>query len=174
LTPLYLFLNGLTVLSSAADRSVPVALIALLFACQESRVPEGALMYSITVTGLEDTCHPDASTGSVEDFTYSVALDASESTIYIDDQVFAVGQVSGCTIEYNTVVIGEETEGDGEVRWQLFGTADFDPGDDACVEGDKDWDGTETFEIVSSEDDVLEEGCTYTATTSGSFAGRTE
>ncbi|MFZ5480708.1 MAG: hypothetical protein ACOZNI_28365 [Myxococcota bacterium] len=151
-----------------------MGLFVLLAACQQSRVPAGALLYEITVTGTEDTCHPDAEEGYQETFTYAVALDAAETTIYIDDQVFAIGTIKGCEVEYNTVVIGEETEADGEVRWQLFGSADFDPGDDSCVEGENDWFGNETFEIVSTEDETLEEGCTYATEVAGTFKGQVE
>jgi hypothetical protein len=132
-------------------------------------VPEDALHYSVTVTGLADSCHPDSTDGYEEKFDYAVAFDASSATIYVGEDVFAIGSISGCNLSYQTVVIGETTENDGDVRWQLYGEAQMDRGDNACVDGDGDWAGTESFEIVESDSDTLEIGCTYDMTTSGSY-----
>lgn len=140
----------------------------LLLACQqESKVPEDATGYSITVTAEKDECHPDATEGYEETFQYFIALDGSSASIYIDEQLFASGIVSGCAITYQTPIIGEDTEKDGNVKWQLFGEANFDDGSDACVTGKNDWEGTEYFEIVSTENDTLEPGCEYQTTTAG-------
>lgn len=139
-----------------------------LLACkEESKIPEGAVGYEITVTAVADQCHPDANEGYEETFIYHLALDASTATIYIDEQIFAVGLASGCTLSYQTPIIGEESESDGDIKWQLFGEASLDAGDDACVPGENDWEGTEAFEIVLSEDDTLEPGCEYRTETTG-------
>ena len=140
----------------------------LLLACQQaSKVPENATPYLITVTATKDECHPAATDGYEEKFTYFIALDGSSASIYIDEQLFASGIVSGCSITYQTPIIGEESENDGNIKWQLFGQADFDDGSDACVSGDNDWEGTEYFEIVSTENDTLEPGCEYQTDTVG-------
>ena len=145
-----------------------LAAIAAIAACkEESKVPEGAAGYAITVTAVADQCHPDSEQGYTESFDYFIALDASTATIYIDEQVFAIGIASGCTLSYQTPIIGEDTDNDGNVKWQLFGEASLDAGDDACVPGENDWEGTEAFEIVSSEDDTLEPGCEYRTETTG-------
>lgn len=140
----------------------------MMLACKhESKLPEGGTSYDITVTATKDECHPAATEGYEETFTYYIALDGSTAGVYIDEQLFASGTVSGCTITYQTPIIGEESEQDGDIKWQLFGQADFDDGSDACVAGDKDWAGTEYFEIVATENDSLEPGCQYLTDTSG-------
>lgn len=155
-----------------------MSFLLLLAACTNSRVPEDAIFFDVTVTtgnndddALVDECHPDLAEvpGYQESFQYALALDGSKVTVYIGEDVFAVGSFSGCDLTYSTVVIGEETDADGPVKWQLTGTAMVDPSEGAdCVEGDDDWAGTETFEIVSSEEDTLEPGCEYEMTTVGS------
>jgi hypothetical protein len=146
-----------------------VLLFALL-ACQESRVPADADHFTVTVTATSDTCHPDASEGYEETFEYAVFFaDAQRAEVYVGEELFAVGTIAGCTLSYQTVVFGEETEADGNVKWQLFGEAQFDtvPGADACVDGEDDWLGEEVFEIVSSVDETLEPGCQYVTETRG-------
>jgi hypothetical protein len=152
-------------------------LLAALLACTESRIPEGALFYDVTVApadvdedGLIDSCHPDAPVAAFEDtYRYAVFFDAERAEIYVGEELFAVGSLGGCRLQYQTVVVGEESDADGDVKWQLFGSAALDPGDDACVEGEGDWTGSEVFEIVASEDDVLSVGCTYETQTTGVF-----
>lgn len=148
---------------------LPLVPLLALFACQQSKVPENALHFDVEVTAVADGCHPEATAGYVETFEYAVAFDASSATIYIGEDVFAVGSVTGCDLIYQTVVIGGETESDGEVRWQLFGQAQIDAGTDACVEGENDWEGTESFVIQDTEEDTLEPGCSYDTETNGRF-----
>lgn len=160
---------------------MPIFALALL-ACQEPKVPEDALTFDVEVTagdidgdGLADTCHPDATEGWQDSFVYSVVFEtAADGTIativYVGDTVFATGtMMDGCKMSYQTVVTGEDTEADGEVRWQLFGESMFDRGDDACAEGEGDWIGTEWFEVVSSTEETLPAGCTYEMTTAGTY-----
>lgn len=157
-------------------------LLFALVACQESKIPEDALHFEVEVTaadidedGLADNCHPDATEGFQDSFEYVVALEVQQdgamvTTIYIGETAFAAGtMVSGCEMQYQTVVMGETTEDDGDVRWQLFGQAEYDAGNDGCVDGDGDWVGTEWFEVVTSVDETLEEGCTYEMNTTGRF-----
>ncbi len=149
-----------------------LTLVLSLLACEQSRVPEDAIYFEVEVTGNIDECHPEAEGGYRETFTYALAFDASSATIYIGEDVFAVGTIVGCDLEYHTVVIGEDTEADGAVKWQLYGSASVDPSPgDACVEGEAEWEGTEFFEIVSSEDETLVPGCQYSMTASGNLAG---
>lgn len=139
-----------------------------LIACNNgSDVPEGGTTYQVTVTAIEDECHPEATSGYKEEFTYYVFLDASSASVYIGEQLFAVGLASGCTLSYQTPIIGEESDNDGKIKWQLFGEAEIDAGDDACVPGENDWEGTEAFEVVTSEEESLEVGCEYKTEVTG-------
>lgn len=151
-------------------------LVLSLFACQESRIPEDALYFDVQVEAADtdddsyvDNCHPDDDVKAYkESFTYALVFEASAATIYIGEDVFASGTITGCSLTYETVVIGEETDGDGEVKWKLVGVADVDVVEgDACVDGDDDWSGSEYFEIVSSSEETLEPGCTYEMSTVG-------
>jgi hypothetical protein len=164
-------------------RSLHVLLVLSLLACSNSKVPDDAIFYDVTVTtaidedggrpGTSDECHPDATEGYEDNFTYAVAFDGSKATIYIGEDVFAIGTITGCDLTYSTVVIGSETENDGPVKWQLTGTASVDPSEgDACVEGERDWEGSEYFEIVASEEETLEVGCQYGLNTFGGLVGQ--
>ncbi len=148
-----------------------------LLACNESKIPEDALFYDVTVQvenndddPLVDECHPDLTDvpGYQETFSYAVAFEGSKATLYIDEAVYAIGTITGCELTYSTVVYGSDTEADGPVKWQIFGGARVDPTEgDACVEGEDDWEGWENIEIVSSEEETLEPGCQYEMTTLG-------
>ncbi len=160
----------------------------LLLACgRDSVIPEGSIYFDVTVTAEDvdgdtfiDTCHPDATELEAysETFRYAVFFDANRAEVYVvtdtdvgqDAQLFAVGSLNGCDMEYATVIVGEETESDGEVKWKLSGAAAFDVGTNQCVDEEgADWLGTEIFEIESSTDDTLEVGCTYELRTTGVY-----
>lgn len=138
-----------------------ILLLSLLACNRGSAVPEGGTTYQVTVTAKTDECHPESTTPYQEEFSYYIFLDASNASVYIGEQLFAVGLASGCTLTYQTPIIGEESDADGKIKWQLFGEAEVDAGDDACVPGENDWEGSESFEVVASDDDTLEVGCEY-------------
>jgi hypothetical protein len=155
-----------------------VLLVLALVACDNSKIPDDALFYDVVVNAEDvdddsfvDTCHPDATIpGYTETFTYAVAFEGSKATIWVDESIFAVGTITGCDLTYTTVVFGEESDADGALKWQLTGVANVDPAEgDACVEGTDDWQGYEIFEIISSEEETLEPGCTYETSTLGTF-----
>lgn len=146
----------------------------LLLACiDNSRVPEGALVYSVEVTGTADSCHTDGSmdNGWQDTFEYAVAFDASSADLYMDGQPFAAGTLSGCNLTYQSVVIGDDERAAGALKWQLTGSSkvETDASGDACVDGDTEWEGTETITVISSDDDAIEPGCTYTMSTVGDY-----
>ena len=80
-------------------------LLALLLACaEESRVPEGALFYDVTVTATADSCHPDATEGYEETFRYAVFFGSSASAdaasgaraeVYVGEELFAAPAYAG-------------------------------------------------------------------------------
>jgi hypothetical protein len=144
-------------------------LLLALFACQESRVPEDAYFYDVTVTATADTCHPEAQEGYEETFRYAVFFDAERAEVYVGEELFALGSIAGCRLSYETVTFGQDTEDDGNVKWKLRGEADIDPGEGPCVEGEDAWSGTEVFEILANEPETLEPGCTFTTETRGAF-----
>jgi len=72
-------------------------------------------------------------------------------------------------------VIGERRGENGEfwVKWQLVGAAVLRQGGASCelTEG-VDWEGTEVFEVVETDDPSLVLGCTYTMSVVGTYIGR--
>ena len=129
----------------------------------------------------EDTCHeePVNFNGDLE-MEYTIQFDGPRASLFVANspgktaQVFAAGGISGCEINYESVVWGEEHDG-YQIRWQLSGSALFRQSGDACgLPANIDWQGTETFQIITSEDDNLPAGCGYTMGVEGAFAGQRE
>lgn len=156
--------------------SVLAVLSVSLTGCiDNSNVPDEALVYTVTVTGIgPDTCHSDDWEGNDEGyretFEYAVAFDASAASIYANGEPFAAGSLSGCNLTYQTVVIGEDDRAAGALKWQLTGTAKIETDESGtCVDGDAEWEGTETYTVIASEDDTMEAGCTYPTSTVGDY-----
>ncbi len=138
----------------------------LLAACQG---PLPGAYWDVEQSLDEDLCNatPIPTSGS---FEYRVVYDAQDITLAIEEDEFATGTVSGCFLDYQTVVWPEERDG-FNIAWQMEGSATASKGgDDGCtVEGGVDWSGTETFTIITSEDPDLSPGCTYTVALQGTF-----
>ena len=140
----------------------------ILAACETSKIPADSSHFRVTASALEDA-------GSYsETFDYYLSFDSSSGEIFIGEDAFARGTVSGCDVVYQSVVVGQDTA-KGSVKWQLYGQASIESAEgDPCVDGDDDWSGTEYFEIVASEDEAIEVGTTYELQTHGSYEGVTE
>lgn len=151
----------------------PALSAVLLAGCVDnSKVPEGALVYDVDVTGIgPDSCHPGSTEGWADSFQYAIALDGSSADVYSDGEPMAAGTISGCNLSYQTVVIGDDGRAGGAIKWQLTGVAriESDSSGDACVDGDAEWEGTETITVIASEDEAIEVGCTYPMSTVGQF-----
>lgn len=143
--------------------------LVLLSACNPSKVPEDAIWYTITVTGIgPDECHPGNTEGYQDAFDYAIGFTGSRADVYVDGEPFASGTINGCNLTYHTVVYGTTTDA-GELKWELNGQAQLDPGNDSCVEGDGDWMGTETFTIVDTDIDDMDVPCDYPMSTTGTY-----
>ncbi|MEY3213689.1 MAG: hypothetical protein RIT28_4170 [Pseudomonadota bacterium] len=151
--------------------------------------------WDVVFAGYEDLCN-DPPKASQERFTYALLFDGSTSALTINGEGFANGTRAGCTMDYQSAVIGEDRDG-GAVQWQLTGTAYYRTGGESCnmderveeVFGDAgvdwatygfdpempltdvDWVGIETFTIVGSEVESIPLGCTYSAVVSGVYLG---
>lgn len=142
--------------------------IFLMLACETSKIPAESQHFTVTASAL------DGQGTYAEEFEYYLSFDASSATIFIGEDAFARGTVTGCDLTYQSVVVGQDTNG-GEVKWQLFGQAGIETAEgDPCVDGDDDWTGTEWFEIVASEDETIEVGTEYFLDTHGQYKGETE
>lgn len=149
----------------------------LLVACiDNSKLPVGSLVYTVEITGTTDECHPTSTEGYQETLEFGVFFDASSADVYADGQPFGAGTQSGCNLTYQSVVIGTDERAGGDLKWQLTGSAriETDASGDQCVEGEGEWEGTETITIISSDDEAIESGCTYTQTTLGEYVETVE
>lgn len=179
---------------------LPLVLLSLvaLVGCAEPE-DENLFTWDVTVTGWDPSC--DASDVPYkESFTYGAAFEGSLVALKIvgaeSTDTFATGSISGCTISYESQVVGEPDRAGGPVQWVLTGEAIYRTGGEVCnVEenatelagrqgipeediplyfgggelSELDWVGTETFEIVASENEGVPVGCNYTMITSGTY-----
>jgi hypothetical protein len=151
-----------------------------LFGCGTKVVP--GFVWDVSLVSVEDdSCHePDvAFTGDLT-MEYTVQFDGPRATLFVagtdgeTGQAFATGGISGCEINYQSVVWGEDHNG-YQVRWQLSGSSLFRQSGDGCgLPANIDWQGTETFKIITSEDETLTPGCEYTMGLEGTFSGQRE
>ncbi len=163
---------------------VPVLVAAAaLTGCKSDQTVEYSAAYTVKVTsaltddGALDTDCVDAGREFNQTFTYQLLFDAADVRIDIDGEGFATGTRSGCVLNYQSAVWLEDADAadaryDGDVRWQITGTAVYEGATGGCdLDDGVDWLGTETIEVVESEDDSLPTGCTYALDTEGTFNG---
>jgi hypothetical protein len=158
--------------SNARHPLVALALVVLVGCAADPAVPD--LIYEVTVESTVDDgalatdCVTEGAVYSGT-FSYGVFTDAERIELTVDDEVFALGSRSGCSLSYTSAIWLDERPG-GEVRWLLRGEADYEGTAGGCSLPDGvDWQGTETIEVVDSEDESIAIGCTYQLTTSGSL-----
>ncbi len=155
---------------------LPAALIALA-ACGGGGAPDPVTYYwDVSLEGTDTTCEA-APADYAEDFTYGLSFDGSAVTLRIDGNPFASGLISGCSLSYESGVIGQDRPG-GFVQWQLLGEALVETGGEGCdipagPDGEAlDWLGTERFAITYSEDPAVAEGCEYELSVAGVYVGQ--
>ena len=144
-------------------------LLFLLVACKEDIEPNGRWNVTITGSGSEDPCI-ESTEGFQETYEYSLYYEGSFLEIRVDEEPFATGEFRGCSITYESGVYLEEST-NGDFRWQIEGRSDVESAAGGCpdVPDDYDWFGTETLTVVSTENDAIEEGCTYNMDSTGVF-----
>jgi len=124
--------------------------------------------WNINVSGIADAC-TGAPADHTEKLEYRVKIDGQDVELAVGPDVFASGTMNGCDMFYDSVVWAEQ-RGDAEIRWQIHGSATVNTGGSSCNPANgTDWDGTETFEIISSEDPSFAPGCEYTLALSGKY-----
>jgi hypothetical protein len=128
--------------------------------------------YLFDVTGLAviDDCN-DPTVPYQETFEYRLSFDEANVVLSIGADDFATGRIAGCAITYDTAVWNAE-RASGDVKWQLSGEAVYRQGGDTCnLPAGMDWEGTETFSVVASEDPSIPVGCQYVLDTTGVYLG---
>jgi hypothetical protein len=159
-------------------RLLPVAVLFVgLGACKVDSTVDYDAQYKVTVKslltgdGALTTDCIDQGREFNQTFTYQLVFTEADVSIDIDGEGFATGTRSGCLLNYQSAVWLEEGSS-GDLRWQITGSATYEGATDGCdLPDDTDWDGTETVEIVESEDEDIASGCTYELETEGKFIG---
>jgi len=159
--------------SLAMARLFPIALLVAsasllgLTGCAEDELDPDAFYWDVDLLATYSSCHSDDNVVAYsEGFSYGLSFDGSATTLRIDGNTFASGVITGCELEYESGIVGQERPG-GFVQWNLLGDAIIRTGGDGCdIPNDDDgnaldWYGTETFAITYSEDPSLEVDCEY-------------
>ncbi len=178
---------------------LPLVLLsfAALVGCAEPE-DENLFTWDVKVTGVDNSCTEDAG-GSAETFTFGAAFEGSLVALKIvgteTTDTFATGSISGCTVSYESQVVGEPDRAGGPVQWVLSGEAVYRTGGEVCNMAENvaetaadmnidldsfdylngadpdqvDWVGQETFEVVASENESVAVGCTYTSFVAGTY-----
>lgn len=160
-------------MSSVSRSSLFALALGVLGGCAtDPAVPD--LTYEVTVEStvvegaLATDCVAEAPAYSGT-FSYGIFTDAERIELTVDDEVFALGSRSGCALSYTSAIWLDERPS-GDVRWLLRGEADYEGTAGGCSLPDGvDWLGSETIEVVDSEDEAVPVGCTYQLSTSGSL-----
>jgi len=135
---------------------------------KESATPDGE--WKVTVTGVESDC-TTSNQGYQEDFLYQLFFDGSNVEIKIDDESFATGTRSGCSLTYQSAIWLDDRSS-GALRWQITGDAVYQGAGGGCdLPDDLDWQGTETLTVIESEDPDVPADCTYEMTVEGTLLG---
>ena len=156
-------------------RSIAAGLAVAAFAPGCATELPGSFWDVTVTTPIADTCNsPQVDYTDTVDFAYRLLFDGPRVSLALGEDVFAAGGISGCDINYQSVVWGEPKDG-YDLKWQITGEAIFRPGGSACdLDTNVDWLGTETFEIISSDHPDIAAGCTYSITLTGVFTGTVE
>lgn len=131
--------------------------------------------WAIDVVDAHDTCHtPPLGYPGPLHMDYTMVFEQAQAALYFEDAVFANGTIAGCAVHYESVVWADD-HGGKPLRWQIVGDATYEPGGDDCgLDADLDWQGTEEFDIIASEDPDIATGCSYTLDLEGSYTGGPE
>lgn len=125
--------------------------------------------FNLTLTGRANECTAAPADYS-EKLEYRVQIDGQDVEVAVGPDGFATGVSNGCSIQYETVVWGEQID-DFEIRWKLSGSATINPGGGCNTQNGTDWDGVEVFEVVSSENPDISPGCEYEVALAGKYTG---
>ncbi|MBT3222440.1 MAG: hypothetical protein HN348_25490, partial [Proteobacteria bacterium] len=139
-----------------------------LVACSEKEPP--GHYWDVTALGIVDECN-DPTFAFQETFKYRLVFDGNDVVLAIGEDILASGTIAGCDINYESIIWEETRDEEITVRWQLTGAASVFTGGDSCKMDDTDWRGTETFEIVYSEDPDIAQGCEYEMELDGVYIG---
>lgn len=154
---------------------VPVAVwLAIASGCTGAGL-EGNL-FDVTLVGVDNDCTGEP-LNRRENHEYRLVIDGLNIVVAIGEDEWATGSINGCRIEYESVIVTDvrnDAEGNQhEIRWRITGEAEIDQsGGASCIdEGNLDWIGTETIEVIRSQHPNVDPGCTYSFESTGLFTG---
>ena len=166
-----------------ATASLLASLLGFAVACAPEEVPPDGV-WNVTVTSAlnDDGSGFDEGSTCIGDneeiatyqasYTYQVYYDGDAFLMDIDGQAFAEGIRTGCSKSYESAVWLEDRP-TGLVTWRIVGEASYRGAQGGCDErfvGNEDWNGTETIEVINSEDESVPVGCTYKLDVVGTWA----
>ncbi len=125
-----------------------------------------------TSLSTDELCGSDCS-GEVpsinQTLRYEVFFDGDNAEIKVDGQTFATGVLEGCALSYESPVWLEERS-DGDIQWSVVGhETEVQAKVDCGLPKGVDWIGYEEIQILESEDDSLEAGCSYRVAAVGEY-----
>ncbi len=147
----------------------------LMTGCGSEELP--GEYFDLVVTTTQNECTGNGLSYS-DGFEYRVQLDGNDATIAIgeeeseEDDVFAVGTLDGCNLSYTSLVWStylDEGDLQKEVTWQIEGAAAVNMGGGRGCVDQVDWEGTENYQILSSEHSAIAPGCLYELSVTGSW-----
>jgi hypothetical protein len=160
-----------TLFNQTANRGISQALLGLLIAATTVGCTDdlSGHVWNVRLQTERDTCannNYDEVIELIVDFEGGAAV-----SVATDETVFATGAIAGCSMTYQTGA-WEEDRGNGIIRWELRGEANYRLGGTACEISDGlDWEGSETFTVLSSEDPDIETGCEAVLNATGTYVG---
>ena len=151
-------------------RSVPLLplFVLALAGCQD---PLSGHVWAVDFEVIEDTCN-DPDTNYSESLDIRIDFEGGDGALLaVGPDAFAAGQMFGCFVDYQSVAWTEE-RGIFTLTWQLVGEAQVRAGGTSCnLDNGVDWEGTETFTILSSDDPDISTGCRTVLSTRGTYVG---
>lgn len=133
-------------------------------------------LFEVNLRASENNCTTGGA-NTAETHEYRLVIDSLDVTLAIGEDEWAVGEIDGCRITYDSIVVTDlRNDQDGnqhEIRWRITGEAEIDQrGGVSCIEEPGvDWIGTETIEVVRSQHPAVDPGCTYSFDVTGRFTG---
>ena len=152
--------------SNWTTRAAWIALIAGVAGCNGRNLP--GHYWELDLSTADDACNNNTVAYS-ETLEYRLTFGVDDVTVAIGEDVFAAGDLDGCRVTYDTITWTETREA-GDIQWTLTGEAIAQREEGSCGIA-SDWQGTEVFTVVSSQDPAIRPGCTYTLNLAGRYIG---
>lgn len=156
-------------MGNPTPRPTSLLLLGVLAGCGPGKLP--GHYWELDLSTAADNCN-SSTVGYSETLEYRLEYGLETVSVSIGSDTFASGYIEGCRVIYESIT-WTEARRDGDIRWTLSGEAIAQREAGSCGIA-SDWQGTETFTVVSSEDPDIRPGCTYELNLSGTYIGEVE